>query len=216
MVAAATTSLPETREETQLGYRTAGPRLHVRPLGLYALGFDWKQRFFWFSPTWRKGGRASVMYGVDGERDLSEQCGASARLRRGSPVRVGNAHAPTARTICGAPCSTPSISHEVPGSPGERIWPVLTRQASVRSSMREPTGDGEVRGEPKHFTPPRDVLGQLPGRRLARVGRTPSWRPMAAAADEITPTCAPTPSTGGVSPSTTKPCAGASVLSWSC
>ena len=78
MVAAATTSLPETPGgERNWDYRYSWIRDSTFMLwALYTLGFDWEANdFFYFvaDVAERRGRQLQVMYGVGGERELEEQ-----------------------------------------------------------------------------------------------------------------------------------------------
>ena len=96
MVAAATTSLPEVPHgERNWDYRYCWMRDSTFALwGLYALGFDWEaDDFFWFiADIAQRDDEVQVMYGVDGERMLSERILDHLSGYDGArPVRVGNA-----------------------------------------------------------------------------------------------------------------------------
>src|SRR5947199_1156002 len=96
LVAAATTSLPETPGgERNWDYRYSWIRDSTFALwALYTLGFDWEANdFFWFiADVAERSEELQVMYGVDGERDLEERVLDHLDGYAGSrPVRIGNA-----------------------------------------------------------------------------------------------------------------------------
>jgi GH15 family glucan-1,4-alpha-glucosidase len=106
IVAAATTSLPETPGgERNWDYRYSWIRDSTFALwGLYTLGFEWEANdFFYFVADMANNeqGTLQIMYGIDGRADLP------ATRARGP---CGSATRPTRRpsTMCGARCSTPS------------------------------------------------------------------------------------------------------------
>ena len=95
MVAAATTSLPEVPHgERNWDYRYCWLRDSAFTLwSLYALGFDWEaDDFFWFlADLAQRDDEVQVVYGVDGERVLSERILDHLSGYDGArPVRVGN------------------------------------------------------------------------------------------------------------------------------
>ena len=162
LVAAATTSLPETPGgERNWDYRYTWIRDSTFMLwGLYTLGFDWEANdFFYF-----------VADVAEAEEGSCRSCTASAasdeldggdarppvRLR-GRAARCASATAPTTRTstTSGARCSTRSTcTRKSRDHLPERVWPILKRQVEAAlENWREPDrGIWEVRGEPKHFT----------------------------------------------------------------
>ena len=217
LVAAATTSLPETPGgERNWDYRYSWIRDSTFTLwGLYSLGFDWEaDDFFYFiADIADRDHELQIMYGIDGERDLDEhildhlerlrgrQAGAhrqrrlrpAAARRLGRGARLGLHPHPLARPARRAALADP----RPPGRVRIKYW-------------REPDrGIWEVRGEPKHFTSskmmcwvalrPRGAAGAHP--RGARAGRR--WQ---AVADEIHADILRTASpSAGSSPSTTTP-----------
>ncbi len=116
LVAAATTSLPETPGgERNWDYRYSWVRDSTFALwGLYTLGFDWEaDDFFWFiADVAERDEVLQIMYGVDGERDLTERILDHLEGYEGAkPVRVGNgALRPPPERRAGARSSTPSTS----------------------------------------------------------------------------------------------------------
>ncbi len=113
-VAAATTSLPETLGgERNWDYRYCWMRDASFTLwGLHALGLDWEaDDFMQFVADLQRNedGALQIMYGLGGERDLTERILPGLTGYEGSaPVRVGNGAFPSARTTCSGRCSTRS------------------------------------------------------------------------------------------------------------
>jgi GH15 family glucan-1,4-alpha-glucosidase len=160
MVAAATTSLPEAPGgERNWDYRYAWMRDATFTLwGLYTLGFDWEANdFFNFVLDVTSGeDDLQIMYGVDGERDLTER-----RLdhltgyENARPVRVGNdAWSQPQHDVWGAVLDSAFIHTKSRDYLADRVWVMLKRQVEqALDHWREPDrGLWEVRGEPRHFT----------------------------------------------------------------
>lgn len=167
IVAAATTSLPETPGgERNWDYRYTWIRDSTFALwALYTLGFDWEANdFLYFIYEAASDGHAGpqrdhalqVMYGIDGERELVEQTLDHLHGYEGArPVRVGNgAYNQAQHDIWGAILDSVYIHTRSRDHLDERVWPILVRQVEAAlAHWREPDrGIWEVRGEPKHFT----------------------------------------------------------------
>ena len=160
MVAAATTSLPEVPHgERNWDYRYCWLRDSAFTLwSLYALGFDWEaDDFFWFlADLAQRDDEVQVVYGVDGERDLSEQILEHLSGYDGArPVRVGNeAYTQRQHDVWGTMLQAIHIRLGSWQRLDDRMWRVVRRQVeSALKYWREPDlGIWEVRGEPKHFT----------------------------------------------------------------
>jgi GH15 family glucan-1,4-alpha-glucosidase len=196
LVAAATTSLPETPGgERNWDYRFAWIRDSTFALwGLYTLGFDWEANdFFWFiADVAERNPDLQVMYGVGGERDLEEHILDHLTGYRGArPVRIGNgAHNQNQHDVWGAVLDSVYLHVRNRDHLDDRIWPLLTHQVeSALKHWREPdSGIWEVRGEPQHFTSSKVMcwVAADRGARLARIRDEPGlaarWQ---AAADEI-------------------------------
>jgi GH15 family glucan-1,4-alpha-glucosidase len=96
MLAAATTSLPETPHgERNWDYRYSWIRDSTFMLwGLYTLGFDWEANdFFYFVADAVADGEhdIQIMYGIGGEKQLTEQeLDHLSGYEGAKPVRVGN------------------------------------------------------------------------------------------------------------------------------
>jgi alpha,alpha-trehalase len=196
LVAAATTSLPETPGgERNWDYRYSWIRDATFTLwALYTLGFDWEANdFFCFiADVAERDEHLQVMYGIGGERDLTEQLLHHLEGYVGSkPVRVGNAaYTHDQHDLWGAVLDSVYTHTTSRDHLEERLWPILSRQVETAlSRWREPDrGIWEVRGEPKHFTSSK-VMCWVAADRGARLARLRDEAELAArwqvAADEI-------------------------------
>ncbi|MDQ1447329.1 MAG: alpha,alpha-trehalase [Actinomycetota bacterium] len=196
LVAAATTSLPETPGgERNWDYRYTWIRDSAFALwGLHTLGFDWEANdFFWFiADVAERDTDLQVVYGVGGERHLDERTLDHLGGYNGArPVRIGNAaYAQRQHDVWGTVLDSVYIHTQSHDRLDERIWPMLKRQvACALDHWQEPDrGLWEVRGEPKHFTSSKVMcwVAADRGARLARIRDEPalaqSWQ---AAADEM-------------------------------
>ena len=200
VVAAATTSLPETPGgERNWDYRYSWFRDSMLVLNaLYSLGFDWEANdFYWFIAdiAERDGDKLQIMYGVDGERDLTEQILDHLNGYGGArPVRIGNdAYNQRQHDMWGSVVASIflHVRSRSQGRLDDRAWMIVRRQVDAAlEHWREPDqGVWEVRGEPKHFTSSKVMcwLAVHTGARLARyrdddTGLADKWQ---AAAEEI-------------------------------
>ena len=196
LVAAATTSLPETPGgERNWDYRYSWIRDSSFMLwGLYTLGFDWEANdFFYFVADVAEGEEPlQVMYGVQGERMLTERTlDHLAGYEGARPVRVGNAaYNQDQHDVWGMVLDSVFLHTRSRDALPDRVWPILCRQVEAAiEKWREPDrGIWEVRGEPKHFTSSKLMCWVAcdRGARLARLRedseRVERWT---AAADEI-------------------------------
>lgn len=196
LVAAATTSLPETPGgERNWDYRYSWVRDSTFALwGLYTLGFDWEaDDFFWFiADVAERDEELQIMYGVDGERDLTERILDHLEGYEGAkPVRVGNgAFDHRQNDVWGAVLDSFYIHIKSRDRLDDRIWPILVRQVeAAMKHWREPDrGIWEVRGEPQHFTSSKVMcwVAMDRGARLAELRGEPAlaetWQKVA---DEI-------------------------------
>jgi GH15 family glucan-1,4-alpha-glucosidase len=161
LVAAATTSLPETPGgERNWDYRYTWIRDATFMLwALYTLGFDWEANdFFYFIADVAEAeeGELQIMYGIDGTAHLPEQVLDHFSGYEGArPVRIGNnAYNQRQHDVWGAILDSIYLHTKSRDHLPERIWPIVKRQVeSALDSWRQPDrGIWEVRGEPKHFT----------------------------------------------------------------
>ena len=159
-VAAATTSLPETAGgERNWDYRYCWMRDATFTLwALHALGFDWEaDDFMQFVADLERGddGALQIMYGLGGERDLSEhELDGLSGYEDSVPVRIGNgAFTQRQNDLFGAVLDSVYLHTKMGGHIPERLWPVLLDQ--VRSAIavwdQPDQGIWEARGEPKHY-----------------------------------------------------------------
>jgi GH15 family glucan-1,4-alpha-glucosidase len=160
MIAALTTSLPETpRGERNWDYRYTWMRDATFTLwGLHALGLDWEADDFmqFVADVDRNGdGTLQIMYGIDGEKELTEQTLDHLTGYDGAkPVRIGNgAFDQRQNDVYGAVLDSVYLHTKLGGRLPQRLWPVL--EAQVRGAIaawKEPDqGIWEARGEPKHY-----------------------------------------------------------------
>jgi GH15 family glucan-1,4-alpha-glucosidase len=161
MLAAATTSLPETPHgERNWDYRYSWIRDSTFMLwGLYTLGFDWEANdFFYFVADAVADGDdpIQIMYGIGGEKQLHEQeLDHLSGYEGAQPVRVGNgAWNQKQHDVWGAVLDSVYLHTKSRDMLPERVWPMLERLVGEAiENWREPDrGIWEVRGDPKHFT----------------------------------------------------------------
>jgi GH15 family glucan-1,4-alpha-glucosidase len=196
VVAAATTSLPETPGgERNWDYRFSWIRDSTFALwGLYGLGFSWEANdfFYFLADAAASGDELQIMYGIGGERDLPESTLDHLHGYEGArPVRVGNAaHRQRQHDMWGAILDSIYLHTRSRDRLDERIWPMLVRQVEAAiAHWREPDrGIWEVRGDPRHFTSSK-VMCWVAADRGARLARLHEDHELAgrwqAAADEI-------------------------------
>jgi GH15 family glucan-1,4-alpha-glucosidase len=160
LIAAATTSLPETPGgERNWDYRFSWIRDSTFTLwGLYTLGYDWEANdFFYFIADVAAGeDDLQIMYGVAGEKELTEQVLDHLHGYEGaSPVRIGNgAFDQRQHDVWGAVLDSFYLHTKSRDGMPEEIWPILKRQVTAALEHWRGTDHGmwEVRGKPKHFT----------------------------------------------------------------
>ena len=159
-VAAATTSLPETPGgERNWDYRYCWMRDATFTLwGLHALGLDWEaDDFMQFVSDLDRGedGALQIMYGLGGERDLSERVLEHLTGYEGSvPVRVGNgAFTQHQNDVFGSILDSVYLHTKMGGHLPQRLWSVLQDQVRCTTAVwRDPDqGIWEARGAPKHY-----------------------------------------------------------------
>jgi alpha,alpha-trehalase len=161
LVAAATTSLPETPHgERNWDYRFSWIRDASFMLwGLYTLGFDWEANdFFYFIADVAEAeeGQLQIMYGIGGEQELTEHTlDHLSGYENARPVRIGNgAYDQDQHDVWGAVLDSIYLHTKSRDNLPERLWPILKRQVEdALAKWKEPDrGIWEVRGDPKHFT----------------------------------------------------------------
>ncbi len=166
IMAASTTSLPETWGGARnWDYRFTWIRDSAFMLrSLYRLGFDWEAIEYWgFVLEAVTGGdlnrkpELQIMYGIGGERDLTEHTlGHLSGYRGASPVRVGNgAWNQQQHDVWGMILDALDVQfHAGAGQIVAPVWEGLaTFVDGALQHWQEPDqGIWEVRGDPKHFT----------------------------------------------------------------
>jgi len=161
LVAAATTSLPETPGgERNWDYRYTWIRDSTFMLwALFTLDFDWEASdFFYFIADLaeRDESELQIMYAIDGTRKLPEQTLDHLSGYEGArPVRIGNgAYDQRQHDLWGAILDSIYLHTKNRDQLPERLWPIIKRQVeSALEHWRAPDrGIWEVRGEPQHFT----------------------------------------------------------------
>ena len=196
LMAAATTSLPETPGgERNWDYRYSWLRDSTFALwGLYTLGFNKEaDGFFEFvADRCENGQELQVMYGVGGERDLTESTLDHLSGYEGAkPIRIGNgAFDQKQHDVWGVFLDSVYLHAKSRDQLPERVWPIVVAQVEKAiEHWREPDrGIWEVRGEPKHFTSSKLFcwVALDRGARLARRrGETELQERWRAIADEI-------------------------------
>ena len=158
--AAATTSLPETPGGGRnYDYRFSWIRDATFALwGLYSLGFDWEAvDFFTFiADLVEHQDDIQIMYGIGGERVLTEQqLDHLPGYANSRPVRIGNAaYAQKQHDVWGALLDSVYLHFKAANHLDSRIWPILDKQVGeALKHWREPdAGIWEVRGQLQHFT----------------------------------------------------------------
>ena len=160
MVAALTTSLPETPGgERNWDYRYCWMRDATFTLwGLHALGLDWEANDFmeYLADLERnKDGSLQIMYGIGGERNLRETTLRHLKGYEGArPVRKGNgAYNQRQNDVFGAVLDSVYLHTKRHDHIPDRLWPVLTDQVEgARRVWRKPDqGIWEARGAPQHY-----------------------------------------------------------------
>ncbi len=160
IAAAGTTSLPETiGGERNYDYRYTWIRDATFALwGLYSLGFDWEALdfFAFIADIASTDNDLQIMYGIGGERELTEHELDHLPGYAGSrPVRIGNAaYAQRQHDVWGALLDSVYLHVKSVDHLDNRVWPILEMQVEeAMKHWRDPdAGIWEVRGEPKHFT----------------------------------------------------------------
>jgi alpha,alpha-trehalase len=203
MVAAATTSLPETPGgDRNWDYRYTWIRDSTFMLwALYTLGFDQEANdFFYFVADMAEAeeGQLQIMYGIGGESKLEEQeLDHLSGYDHARPVRIGNgAYNQDQHDVWGAVLDSIYLHTHSRDQLPDRLWPIIKRQVEAAlAAWQEPDrGIWEVRGEPKHFTSSKLMcwVAADRGMRLARIrdDETTAARWEAAAAEIHADICA--------------------------
>jgi GH15 family glucan-1,4-alpha-glucosidase len=195
MIAAATTSLPETPGgERNWDYRYSWLRDSTFMLwGLATLGFEREASdYFYFVADRVEDEELQIMYGIDGRAQLDEQTLDHLSGYDGArPVRIGNdAWHHAQHDVWGVLLDSVRLHTRSGDRLDDRLWPLLARQVDAAlEHWREPDrGIWEVRGEPKHFTSSKVFcwVAADRGARLARLrGDTEAAERWEGAAEEI-------------------------------
>jgi len=160
LVAAATTSLPETPQgERNYDYRYSWIRDSTFALwGLFTLGFDWEadDYFYFVTDLAERDPELQILYGVGGEATIEESTLDHLTGYDGAqPVRIGNAaYDQRQHDVWGAVLDSVYIHTTSTDRLDDRIWRILKRQVEeALKHWRGPDcGMWEVRGGPQHFT----------------------------------------------------------------
>ena len=166
IMAASTTSLPETWGGARnWDYRFTWIRDSAFMLrSLYRLGFDWEAIEYWGFVLDAVTGRdlnrrpeLQIMYGIGGERDLTEHTLDQLSGYRGArPVRVGNgAWNQQQHDVWGMILDALDVQfHSGAGMIVAPVWEGLATfvEAALEHWQEPDQGIWEVRGDPKHFT----------------------------------------------------------------
>jgi GH15 family glucan-1,4-alpha-glucosidase len=160
MLAAATTSLPETPGgERNYDYRYSWLRDSTFLLwGLHTLGLDRdaSDYFYFLTELAEREPELQIMYGIGGERELTEQTLDHLSGYDGArPVRIGNAAWDQRQNdLWGVVLDSVHMHVRTGDELDERRWQVFAEQAEkALERWRQPDqGIWEVRGPPQHFT----------------------------------------------------------------
>jgi alpha,alpha-trehalase len=166
IMAAATTSLPETPGGARnWDYRFTWIRDSAFMLrSLYRLGFAWEAIEYWGFVIDAVSGsdlnrrfELQIMYGIDGERDLTERTlDHLSGYRDARPVRVGNgAWNQQQHDVWGMIIDAVDVQfHRGATQIGAPVWQGLASfvDAALQHWHEPDQGIWEVRGDPKHFT----------------------------------------------------------------
>ncbi|RZS37579.1 alpha,alpha-trehalase [Herbihabitans rhizosphaerae] len=161
MVAAATTSLPETPGgERNWDYRYTWIRDATFTLwALYTLGYDWEANdFFYYIADLAESerGELQIMYGVGSEQKLDESTLDHLSGYEGAkPVRVGNAaYTQKQHDLWGAVVGAIHLYTKSRDGLDDRLWQIVNEQVEqCLAQWREPDqGIWEVRSGAQHFT----------------------------------------------------------------
>jgi GH15 family glucan-1,4-alpha-glucosidase len=160
MVAAPTTSLPETPGgERNWDYRYTWMRDATLTLsGLHRVGLAWEaDDFIQFIADLERNddGSLQIMYGIGGERELPESTLAHLSGYDGArPVRVGNgAFDQRQNDVYGAVLDSVYLHTKEYGHNSSRLWPLVEAQVrqAIESWRLPDQGIWEARGAPSHY-----------------------------------------------------------------
>jgi GH15 family glucan-1,4-alpha-glucosidase len=197
LVAAATTSLPETPQgERNWDYRFCWMRDATFTLwGLHALGLNWEADDFiqYLADMERnEDGSLQIMYGIKGQKNLEESTLEHLKGYDGArPVRIGNgAYNQRQNDVFGAVLDSVYLHSKKRDHIPERLWPVLVDQVLCAKAvwMEPDQGIWEGRGEPRHYVSSKLMcwVAMDRGARLAeRRGHEQDAEDWQALADEI-------------------------------
>jgi alpha,alpha-trehalase len=160
MLAAATTSLPETPGgERNFDYRYSWLRDSTFLLwGLHTLGLDREANdyFYFLSDLTEENADLQIMYGIGGERELTEHVLDHLSGYDGArPVRIGNgAWDQRQHDVWGVLLDSVHLHVRSGDELDERRWKMLVHQveAALENWRAPDQGIWEVRGPPQHFT----------------------------------------------------------------
>ncbi|HEY2550555.1 MAG TPA: glycoside hydrolase family 15 protein [Streptosporangiaceae bacterium] len=159
IMAASTTSLPESPGGNRnWDYRFTWIRDSAFMLSaLFELGFDWEAyQYFAFIQDAVAAGPLQIMYGIDAERELTEQNLDHLSGYDGArPVRTGNgAYDQRQHDVWGMAMESVAVHFEKASQIGPIAWKMVMRLVENAIKVwREPDrGIWEMRGEPRHFT----------------------------------------------------------------
>jgi GH15 family glucan-1,4-alpha-glucosidase len=197
LVAAATTSLPETPGgERNWDYRYTWIRDSTFTLqALHWMNLDWEaDEFMQFigDLAVNEDGSLQIMYGIDGRRDLTETTRDDLSGYAGArPVRVGNgAFDQRQNDVYGAALDSILLHTRRSERLPRRLWPIVQAQAECATRVwRDPDqGIWEARGAPQHYVSSKLMCWVAMDRasKLARIGGDEDLRSRwGAVADEI-------------------------------
>ncbi len=147
--------------------------------GLYTLGFDREANdfFYFITDLAEQDADLQIMYGIGGERELTEQTLDHLSGYDGArPVRIGNgAWDQRQHDVWGVLLDSVYLHTRSRDRLDERRWPMLVRQVEAAiEHWREPDqGLWEVRGPAQHFTASKVLcwVAADRGAKLARAAR---------------------------------------------
>ena len=159
MVAALTTSLPETPGgERNWDYRFTWIRDATFALwGLHVLGLDDEATDFmaFVEGVCKENPRLQIMYGIGGEKELTEiTLDHLSGYLDSQPVRIGNAaYAQRQNDVYGALLDSIYIHSRALGGISESLWTLAAQQVEEALKIWEQPDQGiwEARDEPKHY-----------------------------------------------------------------